>query len=243
MGAEDRRGLARDLAATLRTRNVYLGSERVASQLRFALTGPGEATAAGASASREELWQSLKDEALQCRKCRLCETRRTVVFGEGSPTADLMFIGEAPGRDEDEQGRPFVGRAGKLLTQMIEGMGLRRSDVFIANVLKCRPPDNRDPAPDEVESCRPYLERQIELIDPKVVCALGRHALRSLVDVSQGITKIRGRKLVLPGGRTLLPTYHPAYLLRNPAAKREVWEDLKTILGILGLPVPQRKRA
>ncbi|MFQ5844761.1 MAG: uracil-DNA glycosylase family protein [Planctomycetota bacterium] len=224
--------LARELAATRRARHLSQGSLFAA--------GPGATTPA--KGSWEERWDALGAEALGCTKCPLCETRTHVVFGEGDPHADLLFVGEAPGRDEDAQGRPFVARAGKLLTDMIRAMGLGRQDVYIANVLKCRPPQNRDPAPDEVESCRPYLLRQIELIDPKVVCALGRHAVRSLVDVSGGITRIRGRPLVLLDGRTLVPTYHPAYLLRNTAARREAWEDLKTILGLLGRPVPPRRR-
>ena len=186
-------------------------------------------------------WERLRDEALACRTCELCETRTTVVFGEGSPTADLMFVGEAPGRDEDEQGRPFVGRAGKLLTDMILAMGLQREDVYIANVLKCRPPNNRDPKQNEVEACRPFLEKQIELIQPKIICALGNHALRRLTDTDQGISKLRGKPIPLLGS-TVVPTYHPAYLLRNPAAKRQVWEDLQSILRLLGLPVPAPKR-
>ncbi|MGH7162837.1 MAG: uracil-DNA glycosylase, partial [Planctomycetota bacterium] len=165
----------------------------------------------------------------------------TVVFGEGNPRAELMFIGEAPGHDEDLQGRPFVGRAGQLLTDMIRAMGFAREEVYIANVLKCRPPENRDPAPDEIASCRPYLLRQIELSAPKVICALGRHAVRALTDRSEGITKLRGKRLPALG-RIVVPTYHPAYLLRNPAAKRDAWEDLKTILGILGKPVPANPR-
>ncbi|MHC4932370.1 MAG: uracil-DNA glycosylase, partial [Planctomycetota bacterium] len=143
----------------------------------------------------QESWEALREEALACELCSLCETRTQVVFGEGSPSSELMFVGEAPGRDEDAQGRPFVGRAGQLLTRMIQAMGFEREQVYIANVLKCRPPNNRDPAPDEVEKCRPYLLRQLEHIGPRVVCALGRHALRALTGYTGSITKVRGRPM------------------------------------------------
>ncbi len=186
-------------------------------------------------------WEDFRTEVLACTACGLCDGRTNVVFGEGSLDAEVMFVGEAPGRDEDAQGRPFVGRAGKLLTDMIRAMGFAREEVYIANVLKCRPPNNRDPKPEEVAACLPYLHHQIERIQPKVICALGRHALRSLSGTTAGITKIRGKPIQLLD-RILIPTYHPAYLLRNPAAKRDAWEDLKTILGILGRPVPKTRK-
>jgi len=229
-----REELADGLAANLRARGIYLGRKL-----------PGGARRRGAAPPAPEdastRWEALAAEATACRQCRLCETRTTVVFGEGDREAELMFVGEAPGRDEDRQGRPFVGRAGQLLTQMIEAMGFGREDVYIANVLKCRPPENRDPAPDEVESCSPFLQRQIALVAPKVICALGRHALRSLTGYTGGISKVRGRPMEFLD-RLVVPTFHPAYLLRNPAAKRDAWEDLKGILKILGRPVPQRKK-
>lgn len=221
-----REELARDLAGTLRARALYQGQARWSVPVEAAETDP---------------WEALRAEALGCTACGLCETRTSVVFGEGSRHAELMFVGEAPGRDEDLQGRPFVGRAGQLLTQMILAMGLQREEVYIGNVLKCRPPDNRDPAPDEVERCLPFLLRQIELIQPKVICALGRHALRSLTGYKGGITKVRGRPMEFLTWK-VMPTYHPAYLLRNPAAKREAWEDLKAVLRLLGRPVPARKK-
>ena len=250
--------LARELAANLSARAIYQVTQyrRASTEDRVSgRAGPAEqqelvgeplgesmATAASPeSTGSDATWELLRTEALSCQTCRLCETRTQVVFGEGDQNADLMFVGEAPGRDEDEQGRPFVGRAGKLLTDMILGMGLKREDVYIANVLKCRPPKNRDPMRDEVEACRPFLEQQIELIRPKIICALGNHALRSLTGTDQGITNLRGKPIPLLG-TTMVPTYHPAYLLRNPAAKRQVWEDLKTILGLLGLPVPTFRR-
>jgi DNA polymerase len=187
---------------------------------------------------------ALTTDATGCIKCPLHETRTNVVFGVGDPNADLMFIGEAPGADEDMQGEPFVGRAGQLLTQIIEsGMKLKRSEVYIANVLKCRPPGNRNPEPNEVETCSPYLIRQIELIQPKVIVALGSFSAKMLLDTKIGITKLRGEfhTCDVPGLRVLphkkppviMPTYHPAYLLRNPNAKREVWEDIQKVIAFL----------
>ena len=230
------RQLALDMAKTVRARAIYQGDKRIRTH-----GSDGSTDSAGAPAGGDS-WEALRAEALACRQCGLCETRTQVVFGEGNPSAELMFVGEAPGRDEDEQGRPFVGRSGQLLTKMIQGMGLAREDVFIANVLKCRPPNNRDPAADEVEKCRPYLLRQIEAVQPKVICALGRHALRSLTDYAGPIGKVRGRPMPFHD-TVVVPTFHPAYLLRNPPAKKDAWEDLKAILGHLGRPVPPRKKA
>jgi DNA polymerase len=188
-------------------------------------------------------WSALEVETKRCRKCaELARTRRNVVFGVGNPRTELMFIGEAPGADEDAQGEPFVGRAGQLLTKIIEAMGMKRSDVYIANVLKCRPPENRTPLPDETVNCLPYLEKQIEMIRPKVIVALGATALRALLDIQIGITKMRGNWYTyrdIP----IMPTFHPAYLLRNPPAKKEVWEDMKAVLAKLGRVVPTRKAA
>jgi len=168
-----------------------------------------------------------------CRRCKLHTLGRTqVVFGVGNPDADLMFVGEAPGADEDLQGEPFVGRAGQLLTKIIEAIGLTRSQVYIANVIKCRPPGNRNPEPDEVEQCEPFLFRQIDGIKPKVIVALGKFAAQSLLRSNDPITKIRGREYKYRDA-ILMPTYHPAYLLRNPSAKRDVWEDMKRVREIL----------
>ena len=168
-----------------------------------------------------------------CTRCKLHTLgRRQVVFGVGNPNADLMFVGEAPGADEDVQGEPFVGRAGQLLTKIIEAMGLTRGDVYIANVIKCRPPQNRNPEPDEVERCEPFLFRQIDLIKPKVIVALGKFAAQSLLKTTDPITRIRGREYKYRSA-ILMPTYHPAYLLRNPSSKREVWEDMKRVRAIL----------
>lgn len=174
-----------------------------------------------------------------CTRCKLHSTRTNIVFGVGNPKAELMFVGEGPGADEDAQGEPFVGRAGQLLTKMIEAMGVKRKDVYIANVVKCRPPDNRFPEPDEVGACEPFLKAQISVIAPKMICALGNAAIRSLLVTKDGITKLRGR-LQNYEGVPVMPTYHPSYLLRNPAAKREVWEDLQMIMAHLKWEMPKR---
>jgi DNA polymerase len=174
----------------------------------------------------------LRDEAMGCERCELHKTRRTVVFGVGNENADLMFVGEAPGADEDRQGEPFVGQAGQLLTKIIEAMKLTRDQVYIANVIKCRPPGNRTPQPIEIESCEPFLRRQVELIKPKVICALGAVAAQALLRTDQKISMLRGRFHDYHGIK-VMPTYHPAYLLRNPHGKREVWEDMKKVMAEL----------
>ena len=179
-------------------------------------------------------WDALVAEAHDCRRCGLAAGRKTVVFGVGSPNADLMFIGEAPGREEDLQGEPFVGRAGQLLTDIIKAMKLTRDDVYIANVIKCRPPENRNPEPDELDACRPFIQRQVELIKPKVIVALGKFGLQSLTEKSYSITAVRGQWLEYKGIK-LMPTYHPAYLLRTPAAKKDVWADMKKVMAELGI--------
>jgi DNA polymerase len=172
--------------------------------------------------------------ATACDKCKLAKTRTNVVYGVGSPNADLMFIGEAPGRDEDLKGEPFVGRAGQLLTDIIKAMKLTRDDVYIANVIKCRPPENRNPEPDELAECRPFIRRQIEIIRPKVIVTLGKFALQSLMERGYAITGARGQWLEYDGVK-VMPTYHPAYLLRNPAAKKDVWADMKKVMAELGI--------
>jgi len=187
-------------------------------------------------ADPSDAFGALRQEALSCRRCRLCESRTTVVFGEGSRRPRLMVVGEAPGADEDATGRPFVGKAGQLLTRMLAAIGLSRDDVFIANVLKCRPPGNRPPQPDEVASCRPYLLEQMRLLDPALVLVLGNHAARAVLATDRGITSLRGAVATSPEGRAVLPTFHPAYLLRNPAAKREAWLDLQLAARLLGPP-------
>jgi uracil-DNA glycosylase len=177
-----------------------------------------------------------REDLGECTRCRLHSTRHKIVFGDGNPKAELVFVGEGPGADEDAQGLPFVGRAGKLLTQMIEAMGLQRKDVYICNVVKCRPPENRQPEEDEVSTCSPFLFRQIDVIAPKVIVCLGAVAAKTLLKTNRGISQFRGEWLEFRG-RKLLATYHPAYLLRNPAAKSEVWKDLQKVMTVLGLEV------
>jgi uracil-DNA glycosylase family 4 len=167
-----------------------------------------------------------------CPRCKLSKTRRNIVFGQGSPKAELMFVGEAPGRDEDEQGLAFVGRAGQLLTKIIEAMGRKREDVYIANCLKCRPPNNRNPEPDEIASCRPFLEEQIRLISPKVIVTLGTFAAQALLETDEPIGRMRGRWRSAHGTR-VMPTFHPAFLLRSPERKKDVWEDMKLVRDYL----------
>lgn len=172
--------------------------------------------------------KSLEREISNCKSCDLYKTRRNVVFGAGNPNASLMFIGEAPGEDEDLQGLPFVGRAGQLLTKIIEAMGLERKDVYIANILKCRPPNNRMPLPTEILACEENVRRQIDMIKPKVICTLGKFASQTLLKTQTSITALRG-KFQDHSGIKVMPTFHPAYLLRNPQDKRLVWEDMKKI--------------
>jgi DNA polymerase len=168
-----------------------------------------------------------------CRRCKLAGTRTNIVFGQGNANADLMFVGEAPGADEDEQGLAFVGRAGQLLTDIIEkGMKMSRADVYIANILMCRPPGNRNPEPDEIQSCQPFLEKKIELIRPRVIVGLGRFPSQWLMKTEEPIGRLRGRVGDYHGSK-VVPTYHPAYLLRNPSAKKDVWEDMKVVLSLL----------
>lgn len=176
----------------------------------------------------------------ECTRCKLHSTRHTIVFGDGNPKAELVFVGEGPGADEDAQGLPFVGRAGKLLTQMIEAMGLQRKDVYICNVVKCRPPENRQPEEDEISTCSPFLLRQIDVIAPKVIVCLGAVAAKTLLETNRGISQFRGQWLEFRG-RKLIATYHPAYLLRNPNAKGEVWKDLQKVMVVLGLEVKKGK--
>jgi uracil-DNA glycosylase len=178
----------------------------------------------------------------ECTRCKLHTTRHKIVFGDGNPKAELVFVGEGPGHDEDMQGLPFVGRAGRLLTQMIEAMGLQRKDVYICNVVKCRPPENRAPEKDEVAECSPFLLRQIDTIAPKVIVCLGSTAAQTVLETNRGISQFRGQWLEFRG-RKLMATYHPAYLLRNPSAKSEVWKDLQKVMAVLGLEAKKGKSA
>jgi DNA polymerase len=191
--------------------------------------------------------EKVADEVRRCCKCGLGSSRTNAVPGEGIPNARIMFVGDAPGADEDAQGRPFVGRAGKLLDKIITACGLKRSDVFIGNILKCRPPENRDPTAEEIISCSPYLQRQIEIIKPEIIVALGAHAARTLLNTNKSIGQMRGQFHEYYAGLgkppiKLMPTYHTAYLLRNYSQenRQKVWEDMKKVLAELGLPIPER---
>jgi uracil-DNA glycosylase len=176
----------------------------------------------------------IREDLGECTRCKLHKHRHSIVFGDGNPKAELVFVGEGPGADEDAQGLPFVGRAGKLLTQMIEAMGLQRKDVYICNVVKCRPPENRTPEDDEISTCSPFLLRQLEVISPKVIVCLGAVAAKTLLQTNRGISHFRGQWLDYRNSK-LMATYHPAYLLRNPNAKPEVWKDLQKVMAVLGL--------
>ncbi len=202
-----------------------------AGAVRCGFTGPG-----GGAAHEAGFLESLAGEVEACTRCGLHATRKRTVLGEGDPGSRVMFIGEAPGADEDRQGRPFVGRAGQLLTRIIAAMGLERRETYITNVLKCRPPGNRNPGIDEICECLPYLERQIEFIRPDVICTLGLFATRTLTGLSEPMGRMRGRTYEYRG-IPLIPTYHPAACLRNPASKKLVWEDIKRVMKQLGLPI------
>lgn len=199
--------------------------ERRPPRAADAVAVPAAVSTAAVPVNPVPAWQVLQEAVRTCIKCGLHKTRTQTVFGVGNPAASWMFIGEAPGADEDKQGEPFVGRAGQLLNAMLFAMGLKREEVYIANVLKCRPPGNRDPQPEEVAQCEPYLIRQIEHIRPKLIVALGRHAAHSLLKTDVPLARLRGQRLSYHG-IPLVVTYHPAYLLRSPGEKRKAWDDL-----------------
>ncbi len=194
---------------------------------------PSSAPAPKLEEDPTHLLNELETSLNNCTRCKLSKGRNKLVFGEGNPRAELMFVGEGPGRDEDMQGRPFVGRAGQLLTRIIDAMGLKRSDVYIANIVKCRPPNNRNPEPDEIAACLPFLMKQIDVIHPKVICALGGIAFQTLMETKASISRFRGTLYPWRGDIHIIPTFHPAFLLRNPAKKREVWEDAQKIMAFL----------
>jgi DNA polymerase len=182
----------------------------------------------------------LSQQVAGCALCRLNEKRTQTVFARGSMKSGICFVGEGPGADEDAQGFPFVGKAGQLLDRMVAAMGLERDDVYVCNIVKCRPPDNRKPQPDEMEACRPYLIEQLELLRPEVIVALGATAVEGLLGISEGITRLRGKWKLYQGQTPVMPTFHPAYLLRNPSAKHAVWDDMCEVLRHIGRPVPAR---
>jgi uracil-DNA glycosylase family 4 len=188
--------------------------------------------------TRLPLLEAVRTELGECTRCKLHKTRTNIVFGVGSPEARLMFVGEAPGEDEDLQGYPFVGKAGQLLTKMIEAMGLRREDVYICNTVKCRPPNNRNPEPDELLACEPFLKGQLGAVKPEVIVTLGKFAAQALLREQTPITRLRGQWREYEG-IPVMPTFHPAYLLRSPAEKAKVWEDLKQVMQRLRLPIPK----
>lgn len=198
-----------------------------------AVAGLPDALSAGITAT--ERLRQLAEMVRDCQQCRLHQGRKQVVFGSGDPAAALVFVGEAPGRDEDLQGEPFVGQAGQLLTRIIEAIGLKREQVYILNVIKCRPPNNRDPFPDEIAACQPIVQAQLACLQPKVICTLGSFATRALLQTEERISHLRGRFHSI-GALQVMPTYHPAFLLRNPQYKRAVWEDMQKIQRILALP-------
>lgn len=227
---------------------LFLAGEKEIPRIRSVKIPPAQKPSKTPSAGDpSSLLNHLRKEIGECTRCRLCEGRTHLVFGVGNPKARLMFVGEAPGRDEDRKGEPFVGRAGQLLDKIIEAMKFKREEVFIANVIKCRPPENRNPAPDEIETCEPFLLRQIEIIQPKVIVCLGTFATQTLLDTEAKISSLRSRfhawpsatlkarfETTLPEGSIqLMPTFHPAFLLRNPQMKRAVWEDMQHVMKIL----------
>lgn len=189
---------------------------------------------------QESQLRILQDEVADCRLCQeLAHTRTQTVFGVGHPNPRLCFMGEAPGAEEDRQGIPFVGRAGQLLTKIIEACGMQREDVYILNTLKCRPPDNRNPSSEEAAHCEPFLERQLAILQPEFICCLGAVAAQNLLKTTQAIGRLRGQIHELHGSKVIC-TYHPAYLLRNPPAKKEVWQDMQFLLKEMGLPIPKK---
>jgi len=196
------------------------------------------ALTAAPSADHGNALETIAREVRNCRKCRLHETRTHAVPGQGCPTPRIVFIGEGPGADEDAKGIAFIGRAGQLLTKIIESMGLTREEVWIGNIVKCRPPGNRAPQPDEMGACMPYLKQQLVLLQPEVIVCLGGTAIKGLLGTKQGITKLRGTWMTFEG-IDVMPTFHPAYLLRDPRKKKYVWADMKEVLSHLGLPIPQ----
>ena len=235
---------ADELLALVRSLKAQIQSEIDAGKTPAYLCMTGEPAALDTSAADKSRAQSrtsprkeltlgdVKKELGDCQRCSLGRVRTNIVFGEGNPKAEIVFVGEAPGGDEDIQGIPFVGRAGQLLTRIIAAMGLKRDDVYICNILKCRPPGNRNPRPEEIAACEPFLIKQLEAINPRVICALGTFAAHTLLKTDVPITVLRG-KFHAYHGIQLMPTYHPAYLLRNPGAKKQVWEDVQKIMKAL----------
>ena len=229
----DRQQLKRELVDQIRERLRYyasitsVGLPRRAATLQHDAPSPPDVMEEGA-----ETLEVIRSDLGDCTRCKLHKNRRTLVYGVGNPNADLMFVGEGPGYQEDMQGIPFVGPAGQLLTKIIEAIQLTRDEVYIANVVKCRPPSNRDPEPEEIETCRPFLERQVASIRPRVICTLGRVATQAMLSTDKALGRMRGQQFSF-GEAVLVPTYHPAFLLRDPSKKRDTWEDMKLIRALL----------
>ena len=217
-------------------------TKTVTSELRPRRVEVVEAPDVLSQSERAERLKVLQQSIVGCTLCRLHEQRTQTVFSRGTGSSGICFVGEGPGADEDEQGFPFVGKAGQLLDRMIMAMGLSRDEVYVCNIVKCRPPDNRKPAPEEMATCKPYLEKQLDLLQPEVIVALGATAVEGLLGISEGITRMRGKWKLYRGNIPVMPTFHPAYLLRNPPAKHPVWEDMCEVLRHMGKPVPGRAK-
>ena len=234
---------AQELLASLK---VYLEELRESGVDALPLAAPGPIAVRAAAADgwvaavTGETLEGIRAELGECCRCQLGRTRTSLVYGVGNPKARLVFVGEAPGRDEDLQGEPFVGEAGQLLTKIINAMGFQRSEVYICNVLKCRPPNNRNPLPSEIEQCQPFMLRQVKAIGPDVVVALGTFAAQTLLQTKEPISKLRGRFHDYHG-IPLMPTFHPAFLLRNAGMKREVWADMQQVMKLLGKEAAQKR--
>lgn len=233
----------------LEMESFFTGDFALKGQIQLAEPAPIAQQAAPGETDMPKTLEAIAKKVRVCTKCELCSSRTNTVPGQGNPKAKLVFVGEAPGADEDKQGLAFVGRAGKLLGEIIKAMGLSRDEVFICNILKCRPPGNRDPKLEEIENCWPYLKNQLEILQPDVIVALGAHAAKTLLGTKEAIGKLRGRfheynfSDEVPPSK-LMPTYHPAYLLRNYSHdnRKRVWDDMQKVLTELGLPVPKKKK-
>jgi DNA polymerase len=230
---DDARAFLRDLSKALKhySEQGLNGYDCSTASLERMDRWPSATNRGGRFQSPETL-EAIEDDLFDCRRCKLHEKRQRIVFGTGSPHAPLMFVGEGPGREEDQKGEPFVGAAGQLLTKIIEAIHLTRESVYICNIVKCRPHNNRNPHPDEIETCLPFLKRQIAAVGPQFIVSLGSVATQTLLNTNRPISRLRGRFHELDGGIRLLPTYHPAYLLRNPEKKRDVWEDMKLLMQV-----------
>ncbi|NQS99738.1 MAG: uracil-DNA glycosylase [Candidatus Omnitrophica bacterium] len=225
--------IKQELREIIKSVKAYMEAERLAGIDQFYLEPSLEGKLRERPRASGENLEQLYREVSECRQCSLHKHRKNIVVGQGNPRAKLIFVGEAPGREEDLQGLPFVGKAGTLLTKIIQAMGFQRQDVYICNILKCRPPENRNPLPEEIIACQDYLSQQLEMIKPKVICCLGKFACFTLLKQDMPISKLRGNFFSYRGIK-VMPTFHPAYLLRNPQAKHLVWQDMQKVMKELG---------